>query len=55
MSDRPRRKIDFNTVMRDGPTAKYLEKGKIMDFSAIMTVLRVFDNPLRMGYFAWFN
>jgi len=51
----PPGKIDFDMVMRDGPAAKYLEKGPSMDLNAIFSVMRVFDNPLRMGYFAWFN
>ncbi|MFT3880475.1 MAG: hypothetical protein QM703_12535 [Gemmatales bacterium] len=53
--EEPPTTIDFDVVMRDGPAAKYLEKGPMMDLNAIFGVLRVFDNPLRIGYFAWFN
>lgn len=53
--DDPPAQIDFNAVMRDGPAAKYLEKGPSMDTNVILGTLRVFDNPMRMGYFAWFN
>lgn len=51
----PPSQIDFNAVMRDGPAAKYLENGTDMDMNAIFSAMRAFDNPLRMGYFAWFN
>lgn len=51
----PPLKIDFDVVMRDGPADKYLEDGPSMDLNLIFGVMRVFDNPLRMGYFAWFN
>jgi hypothetical protein len=53
--EEPPAKIDFDVVMRDGPNDKYLEDGPSMDLNVIFGVMRVFDNPLRMGYFAWFN
>jgi len=53
--DDPPAHIDFNAVMRDGPAAKYLETGPSMDVNVIFGTLRVFDNPMRMGYLAWFN
>ncbi|MBL8825032.1 MAG: hypothetical protein JNJ77_20760 [Planctomycetia bacterium] len=51
----PPQSIDFNSVMQQGPAAKYLETGTNMNFEGISAVMRAFDNPMRMGYFAWFN
>lgn len=53
--EEPPNQFDFNKLLQDGPSAKYLENGDMMNFNALMRVFSVFDNPLRMGYFAWFN
>jgi hypothetical protein len=51
----PPSSIDIHSLMQQGPAAKYLDTGTNMNFEGISAVMRAFDNPLRMGYFAWFN
>lgn len=53
--EEPPSQFDFNKLLQEGPSAKFMEKGEGMNLNAIIGMLNVFDSPLRMGYFAWFN
>lgn len=52
----PPQQFDFWKVIQQGPADKYLVKGgKPFEINRLLTVLQLFDSPLRMGYMAWFN
>ena len=47
--------LDQERISRDGPDAKYLEKGEFINIGALLRVASVFDNPMAVGYAVWFN
>ncbi len=47
--------IDINEVVAKGISEKYMGQGDKLDINVFLRTLQVFDNPLRMGFFAWFN
>jgi hypothetical protein len=54
--DDPPPAFDFQKLMVSGPAAKYLDKnGGDFNTDALMRTIRLFDNPMGLGYMAWFN
>lgn len=53
--DDPPAEFEWEKVFEKGPEEKYLEKGEFINMSALLRVGRVFDDPTRVAYVAWFN
>ena len=53
--DDPPERFDFDAIMRNGPAAKYLEKGEEVGLDVILRVGRVFGDSMSVAYAAWFN
>lgn len=51
----PPTELDWEKVWREGPTEKYLEKGEFINIGTLFRVLSVFNDPMAVGYAAWFN
>jgi hypothetical protein len=47
--------IDINEVSANGIANKYMSNGDKIDLNVFFRTMQVFNNPLRMGFFAWFN
>jgi hypothetical protein len=54
--DDPPADFDWDRIMKNGPDAKYLQpNGDPFDFSLIMQVVSLFNDPMLMLYMAWLN
>lgn len=53
--DGPPKRFDFTAIQERGVNDAYLEMGTMVDFAPLWRVGRVFDNPMAVGYAAWFN
>jgi hypothetical protein len=51
----PPPRFDFDAIIANGPAAKYLEQGKMVDLNVVFRVANVFGDPLSVAYAAWFN
>lgn len=51
----PPAELDWEKVWREGPAEKYLEKGEFINVGTLLRVLSVFNDPMAVGYAAWFN
>lgn len=51
----PPAELDWEKVWREGPAEKYLEKGEYINIGRLLRVLSVFNDPMAVGYAAWFN
>ncbi|CAN5603012.1 hypothetical protein BH11PLA2_BH11PLA2_20750 [soil metagenome] len=54
--DDPPEKFDWDSITKNGPQAKYLDKkGDSFDVGVIFSTFQMFNDPMGMGYMAWFN